>query len=54
MLAALVASGMPPFEAAVLAVWAHGRAGDLAAEKQGILGLTALDILGCVPQALRL
>jgi NAD(P)H-hydrate epimerase len=54
MLAALVASGMPPFEAAVLAVWAHGRAGDLAAEKLGILGLTALDILGCVPQTLRL
>jgi len=54
MLAALVASGMPPFEAAVLAVWAHGRAGDVAAEKLGILGLTALDILGCVPQALRL
>jgi NAD(P)H-hydrate epimerase len=54
MLAALVASGMPPFEAAVLAVWAHGRAGDLAAEKRGILGVTALDILDCVPQALRL
>jgi NAD(P)H-hydrate epimerase len=54
MLAALVASGMPSFEAAVLAVWAHGRAGDVAAEKLGILGLTALDILGCVPQALRL
>jgi ADP-dependent NAD(P)H-hydrate dehydratase len=54
MLASLVASGMPPFEAAVLAVWAHGRAGDLAAEKLGILGLTALDILDCVPQALRL
>ena len=54
MLAALAASGMPPFEAAVLAVWAHGRAGDLAAEKRGILGVTALDILDCVPQALRL
>jgi NAD(P)H-hydrate epimerase len=54
MLASLVASGMPPFEAAVLAVWAHGLAGDLAAEKLGILGLTALDILDCVPQALRL
>jgi len=54
MLAALAASGMPPFEAAVLAVWAHGRAGDLAAEKLGILGVTALDILDCVPQALRL
>jgi NAD(P)H-hydrate epimerase len=54
VLAALVAGGMKPFEAAVLAVWAHGRAGDLAAEQRGILGLTALDILDCVPQALRL
>ena len=54
LLAALIAAGMPPFEAAVLAAWAHGRAGDLAAEKLGILGLTALDILSCVPQALRL
>ena len=53
MLVALVAAGMEPFDAAVLAVWAHGRAGDLAAERQGVLGLTASDVLGCVPQALR-
>jgi len=54
MITALVAAGMEPFDAAVLGVWAHGRAGDVAAEKWGILGLTALDILNCVPQALRL
>ncbi|MBM4018638.1 MAG: NAD(P)H-hydrate dehydratase [Planctomycetes bacterium] len=54
LLAALAAGGMKPFEAAVLAVWAHGRAGDLAAKRRGILGLTALDILGCVPEALKL
>ncbi|KPJ74193.1 MAG: hypothetical protein AMK72_04800 [Planctomycetes bacterium SM23_25] len=53
LLAALVASGMEPFDAAVLAVWAHGRAGDLAAERMGVLGLTALDILGCLPEVLR-
>lgn len=53
LVAALVASGMDPFDAAVLGVWAHGRAGDLAAERLGVLGLTASDILGCVPQALR-
>jgi len=53
MMTALVAAGMEPFEAAVLAVWAHGRAGDLAAERLGTLGLTAWDILGCVPDALR-
>jgi len=54
MMTALLAAGMEPFDAAVLAVWAHGRAGDLAAERLGILGLTAWDILGCVPEALRL
>jgi len=53
MLAALVAAGMEPFDAAVLAVWAHGRAGDLAAGRLGTLGLTATDLLGCVPEALR-
>jgi ADP-dependent NAD(P)H-hydrate dehydratase len=52
LMAALIASGMEPFEAAVLAVWAHGRAGDLAAERMGTLALTALDILGCLPEAL--
>jgi len=54
VLTALVAAGMEPFDAAVLAVWAHGRAGDLAAERLGMLGLTAWDILGCVPEAMRL
>jgi len=53
MMAAFLAAGMPLFEAAVLAVWAHGRAGDLAAERLGHLGLTAMDILACVPEALR-
>lgn len=54
MITALVAGGMEPFDAAVYGVWAHGRAGDLAAERLGILGLTALDILNCVPRVLRL
>jgi len=53
MMAAFLAAGMPMFEAAVLAVWAHGRAGDLAADRLGLLGLTAMDLLGCVPEALR-
>jgi len=54
MMAAFLAAGMPMFEAAVLAVWAHGRAGDLAAERLGVLGLTAMDLLGCVPEVLRI
>lgn len=51
LMAALLAAGMEPFDAAVLAVHAHGRAGDLASKRWG-RGLTALDILGCVPEAL--
>jgi len=54
LMVALLAGGMGPFDAAVLAVWAHGRAGDLAAERLGVRGLTALDVLACVPEALRL
>jgi NAD(P)H-hydrate epimerase len=54
MVSALVAARMSPFDAAVLAVWAHGRAGDLGADRLGQLGLTAMDILDCVPAALRL
>ena len=54
LVTALVAAGMAPFDAAVLGVWAHGRAGDMAVERWGILGLTALDSLNCVPQVLRL
>jgi ADP-dependent NAD(P)H-hydrate dehydratase len=51
-LAALVAAGLKPFEAAVMAVWTHGRAGDMAAERAGVLGMTAVDILDCLPDAL--
>jgi len=53
LIAALVAAGLPPFDAAVMAVWTHGRAGDMAAERTGILGLTAVDILDCLPDALQ-
>ena len=42
-----------PFDAAVLGVWTHGRAGDLAAERKGIIGLTAVDIIECLPAALQ-
>jgi len=54
LVAALVASGMKPFDAAVYGVWAHGKAGDLAAARLGPLGMIATDILSCVPEALKL
>lgn len=52
-LSALVAAGMAPFEAAVLAVYVHGLAGDNAAQIVGLTGMTAEDILNALPQAFR-
>jgi len=43
--AALLAQRLPPFEAARLAVWVHGRAGDVAAEALGEISMTARDLL---------
>jgi ADP-dependent NAD(P)H-hydrate dehydratase len=43
--AALVAQRLPSFEAARLAVWVHGRAGDVAAEAFGEISMTARDLL---------
>jgi NAD(P)H-hydrate epimerase len=45
LLSAIVAQKLPPFEAAQLAVWLHGRAGDLAAAKYSRQGLVASDLL---------
>ncbi len=44
MIAALLASGHEPLDAAVIGVYAHGKAGDLAAEEQGMRGVRAGDI----------
>ena len=49
----LLAQGMRPLEAAVLGVYVHGLAGDLASLRYGEMGVTAMDILGSVPDALR-
>lgn len=49
----LLAQGMRPFDAAVLGVYVHGLAGDIASSKLGEMGVTAMDILGNVPDALR-
>ena len=47
-----LAQGMKTVEAAVLAVYAHGLAGDMAAETVGSRGMIAGDILDYVPKAL--
>jgi NAD(P)H-hydrate epimerase len=45
IISGLVAQGLPAFEAAVLGVAAHGRAGDLAALRRSEIGLIASDLL---------
>jgi len=51
--AALMGQGLPPFAAACLAAWAHGRAGDLAAAALGEASVTAADLLDHLPAAMR-
>jgi len=51
LIAALIGQNMEPFDAACLAVWIHGRAGDLAAARLGQVSMMASDILDYLPQA---
>jgi len=53
LVGALIGQGLSAFDAAVLGVWAHGRAGDLAAEHVGQTALIASDLLVHLPNALR-
>lgn len=53
LITALIAQKMPAFDAAVLGVWVHGRAGDHAAADLGQTALTAADVLNYLPRALR-
>lgn len=45
VIAAVMAQGLPPFDAARLGVWVHGRAGDAAAADLGEISMTARDLL---------
>jgi NAD(P)H-hydrate epimerase len=53
LVAALLGQHLPPFDAAQLGVWAHGRAGDLARDQIGEVSLIATDLLDFLPPALR-
>ena len=53
VIAALIGQGLDVFDAAVLGVYLHGRAGDLAAEMTGQVSLTARDLLEVLPDAFR-
>jgi ADP-dependent NAD(P)H-hydrate dehydratase len=51
VIAALVGQAMPALEATQIAVWAHGMAGDLAAETLTQLSVTASDMIDFLPRA---
>lgn len=51
MIAAFIAQGLGPFEAARWAVYFHGKAADLAVRKKSELGLLASDIVDYLPKA---
>ncbi len=50
LVAGLLCQGLDPFDAARLGAFAHGLAGDLAAQTTGELSLVAEDMLACVPK----
>lgn len=53
IIAGLLAQGLPPFEAACLGAWLHGRAGDIAARTRGLAPLIATDLLDGLCEAIR-
>jgi hydroxyethylthiazole kinase-like uncharacterized protein yjeF len=53
ILVSLLAQGFTPREAAPLAAWLHGCAGDLCAEALGEYGMTVTDLIARLPEAMR-
>ena len=54
LLGGLMAQGMEGMDAALLAVYVHGLAGDLAAEAWTERGMVASDLIGEIPEAWRI
>ncbi len=52
VIAALIASGVAPFQAACTGAYLHGLAGDIAREQFGIHGLIASDVINKIPEAI--
>lgn len=53
MIVGLLAQGLPPWEAACVATYLHGHAGDLAAAVKGQAGMIAGDVIEQIPHALK-
>lgn len=53
ILTGMLAQGYEPLEAAIMGVYLHGRAGDIAAADKGTEGLIASDLVEYLPQAFR-
>jgi NAD(P)H-hydrate repair Nnr-like enzyme with NAD(P)H-hydrate dehydratase domain len=51
ILLALLAQDYSSHDAALLAVYVHGLAGDIAADKWGMTAMTAMSIVRALPQA---
>src|SRR5581483_12499815 len=49
-----LAQGLAPEKAATLGIYLHGLAGDLAAAERGDAGLLSSDLIGKIPQAIKL
>lgn len=53
VITSLLGQDLSPWDAARLGVWIHGLAGDIAAEQHGQSGMTAVEILASLPQAVQ-
>lgn len=53
ILVSLLAQGLHPVKAAVCAVWIHGRAGDLCAEKFGERAMTPSDMIAVLGEVFK-
>lgn len=49
----LLAQGLEPFQAAVLGVYLHAIAGEIAAESETSYGILATDLIYCLPEAIQ-